>query len=382
MTRTVLHAALFAAAMTLLPAAASAEKTYGTQDAAGRPPALALEAGPLTVYFSARAQVQGALFVMDDALFSAGDAAEVEGIRLRRARLGASAKISRFRLGVEVDLLETEGSALHEAYVGYVSDYMVADAGVVKVPMSRTALISSEALQMAERPLGIKGLAPFQQLGLNVGGKVWRDRVRLTAGVFNGLSRAQTFSGGWERISPQLGNRFGGWAVAARLDVEPMGVLTDGYGDLGHTEGFVFGVGGGFLYSAGTTIESLAFSADVAAKFYGGSIMYEFMQLTTKPTDSPTQGSSSATEVTRRTFLAQAGYAAWKDYIDVAVRWEMVDENVDVKDAGDYMAIAGAVSGYVLEGYVKMQLQYQHRIELEGPELDNDVLLLSAEGRF
>ncbi len=371
----------------LLPESALAERSYSGTGDDGRPPPLSLEAGPLTVYVNGRAQVQGAFLVGDDARLEDGDAAfENPGVRLRRARMGLSAKVHRMRLGVEIDLL---GSLpLHEAYVGYDSRYALAFVGLVKVPMSRFALISSESLQLAERSLGVRHIAPFQQLGLTVGGKFWDRRIRLLAGVYNGMNRADNFGGGWETSIAKDGNRFGGFAVAGRLDIEPLGLLGDGPADLTQRRTFDFGVGGGVLLNKGETVEAMGFSADLALKTHGFALLYEFLQLTTKPTESPTRGTDTTAEVTRRAFVGQLGYTILPiDHkagaVEVAVRGEMVDENVDKDDEGDHMAIAGAVSWYLLDGHVKTQLSYQHRMELtDGVELDNDVFMLNVEGRF
>jgi hypothetical protein len=385
MSRTLL--ALIGASL-LIPTAAHAERDYSGQRNDGRPPPLSLEAGPLTVFLNGRAQVQGAFLVGEDARLDNGDAAfENPGVRLRRARMGLSARMHRMRLGVEIDLLESEGTSLHEAYIGYDSKWALAYAGLVKVPMSRSALFSSEASQMAERSLGVKHIAPFQQLGLMVGGKVWQDRIRLLLGVFNGMNRGQTFNSGWARINPKNGNQFGGYALAARLDVEPLGLLGAGPSDLGQRRAVDFGIGGGFLLNQGETVKAMGFSGDLLLKAYGFSLLYEYLQMKTEPAEEPSQATSTTAKVTRSAHLAQLGYTivpltSGIGAIEVAVRGEMVDDNADRDDEGDFMAIAGTVSWYLLNGHVKTQIWYQHRLEMEGIELDNDVLMLNVEGRF
>lgn len=381
-----LRVSLALALLLTVPSLAHAEREYSGGVGSGVPRPIALEAGPLSIHLHGRAQVNFAFLAGDDARLDAGDAAENAGVRLRRARLGLEGRIDRARVGVEVDLLESQGTALHEAYVGYDSRWALAYAGLVKVPLSRSALISSEALQLADRGFGIRGIAPFQQLGLTVGGKFWEDRIRLLAGVFNGMQRTSTFNGGWDRINPAKGNRFGGVATAVRLDVEPLGVLGAGAGDLGAERKFRFGIGGGFLYNAGQTITSVGFAGDVALKAWGFSLMGEFLQVSSKPAETPTSEATLVAETTMRTAVAQAGYAipmpSWDSALEVAVRWELTDENTEVKDSGDFMAIGAAVSAYLIENYVKVQLQYTHRTETEGANLENDVFMLSAEGRF
>lgn len=374
--------AILLAALLSIPATALAERDYSGKRGDGRPPPLSLEAGPLTVFISGRAQVQGAFLVGSDARLGSGDAAsEHPGVLLRRARMGLAGNIDRLRVGVEINLLQSD-QPVHEGYVGYDSRWAQAFVGLVKVPFSRSALISSEALQLAERAISTQMISPFQQLGITLGGKVWEDRIRLLAGVYNGMNRAETVAGGWARGNPRDGNLFGGFATAARVDIEPLGTLGAGVSDLQQTRDVRFGIGGGVLYNRGLSVQSLGYGADAALKAYGFSLMAEFMRLTTRPADSPTQGTSTTAEVTSQTISAQVGYAAIANLLEIAARFEMLDEDTELEDEGDSMAIAGTLSSWLLDGHVKMQLFYQHRLESKGTELDNNVLMLNVEGRF
>ena len=377
-----------ALSLCLLPTVALAERDYGGQEAGGRPPSFFLDAGPLSVTLSGLAQVQGAVYVGDDALLSDGDAAENAGFRLRRARFGAEARYKeRLGLGVEVDLLESDGNALHEAWVGGEAEYALAYIGLVKVPFSRSALIASEDLALSERPLGISAMAPFQQLGLLIGGKAWDERIRLLFGTFNGLQRGKTFASGWSRFADAsgdatLGNRYGGISLSTRLDVEPLGVLSKGSSDLDHSTKPLFGVGGGFLYNHGETLRGWSFSGDLAFKWAGASLLAEYVQDRSNPVDEPTQETKAIAELNRSAFVVDLGYAPIAKRLDVAVQFEMVDENTDIEDEGDFFGIAGAVSMYAYGGHFKYQLFYQHRQERHGSALKNDLCLLQVEGRF
>ncbi len=366
-----------------LPLSALAEREFTTGESAGTPPPLSLKAENLEVRLGARAQLQLAMLTGDDALLSAGDAAEEPGFRLRRARLGVQAIYKeRFYAAAVVDLLESEGTALHEAYVGWESRWLLVYGGLVKVPMSRSALLSSQSLQQAWRPVGVKGIAPFQQLGLHLGAKFWDEQIRVSAGFFNGLQRGDTFAAGWERLGPGAGNRFGGFAVAGRLDVEPLGTLGPGIADLHHSSDPLLGLGGGVLFNRGETIRGLGFAADLAFKWKGISLLAEYLQDFSKPAFEPTQETIEITKVTRRAVVAQMGYAPIKGWLDVGFRFEMVDTNTEIDDEGDFFGFSGTVSLYALEGHLKVQLAYQHRMEREGATLDNDTFVLQTEGRF
>jgi hypothetical protein len=367
----------------MAPGPASAERELSAQASAGTPPALQLDAGSLTVTFSGRAQLQLAVLAGEDALLSDGDLAEEAGFRLRRARLGMTAEYDKsVSIGVEVDLLESQGSALHEAYIGWENPWALAYGGLVKAPLSRSALTSSDRLQMAERAIGIRGIAPVYQLGVLAGGRFWDQRIRILTGAFNGMQRESTFAGGYSRINPSLGNRFGGVAFAARLDIEPLGLLGPGIADLSHSETPRVGIGGGLLINRGKSIHGMAYSGDLAFKWMGVSLLAEFIQDASEPADEPTQPSTLAAKTKRRVIVGQLGYAAIKDVLDISARVERVDENMDIEDEGDFMAIAGAASLYLAEGHLKVQLFYQHRREQHGKQRKNDALLLQTEGRF
>ncbi|MFT5431390.1 MAG: hypothetical protein ACI9OJ_002085, partial [Myxococcota bacterium] len=102
----------------LVPLSAGAERAYSAEDSSGRPQRIALDAGPVTFTLSGRTQLQITAYAGGDSRLSDGIPAEIEGFRLRRARLGLGAEYKGFSVGVEADLLESEGTVLHEAFFG------------------------------------------------------------------------------------------------------------------------------------------------------------------------------------------------------------------------------------------------------------------------
>jgi len=332
---------------------------------------------------SGRAQLQTAVMTGEDADLADGDAAEEMGFRLRRARMGLEATIDKaFVVGVEIDLLESHGSALHEAYVGWENKWVVVHTGLVKVPMSRSARISSETLQLTDRALGVKGIAPFQQAGFLVGGKFWGEKIRLTTGVFNGLHHSETFAGGWARMDPTVGNRFGGFSVATRVDIEPLGALGSGVADLKKSRDFRLGVGGGVLINRGESVQGLGYGADIQMKWHGISLLAEFLTDTIEPLEEPTDPNAIKNTTSRRAINGQLGYTILKQLLDVAVRVEFVDENTAIDDEGDALIISTAATVHLVNEHLKIQAGYTHRRERHGLDRRNDVALVQFEGRF
>ena len=343
-----------------IPTAVWAERETEPGPKTGRPAPATLTVGNLSVTLSGRAQLQAAVLAGEDALLADGEAAEEMGFRLRRARMGIEATIDKdFLVGVEVDLLESEGSALHEAYVGWENRWAVVHAGLIKVPMSRSARISSETLQLTDRALGVRGIAPFQQVGLLVGGKVWDEKIRLSTGVFNGLNNGETFASGWERMDPTLGNRFGGFAIAARLDIDPLGPLGSGVADLNKDPNLRLGIGGGLLMNRGETVQGLGFSGDLQLKWYGVSLLAEFLTDQIEPTKEPTEPDGPKDDVARIAVTGQLGYTILRKLLDVAVRVELIDENTTVDDEGDALLIGAAVTVHLAHEHLKIQVKIE-----------------------
>ena len=373
--------------LVLAPAAWAAQPDSPIEGS-GRPTPLEFTLGEVKLSINGRAQTQAAMYVGDDARLADGVVAEEYGFRLRRARFGAGFEYKGLTIGVETDLLESDGSALHEAFVGYGYEWdkggISVQAGVIKTPMSRSTLLSSETVQNGERSLVIRGLAPEQQLGVVMGGDVWDHRVRLLIGGFNGMNRAATFASGWEHFDPKVGNRFGGYAISTRLDIEPIPgapLLGDGVADLGKRKAASFGFGGGFLLNKGESLGSLAWSADMAFKGWGVGFLAEWIEVRTEPVEKPTTGSDSL-EIISRGATVQLGYTICKDLLEISARFDYLDQNTELENEGDIIAAAGTISHYLFDGHLKVQLDYEHRTERHGQELENDVFMGSVEGRF
>lgn len=377
------HVIALLASLTLIPTMAAAERDYGTAPGGGRSAPLDWTFGDFKLTLSGRAQTQAALYVGDEARLEDGVPAEEPGFRLRRVRLGVEGTYGKYlTIGIEIDPLQSEGRALFEAYIGSEGPYWQAFVGMVKVPYSRAARLSTLDLPFAERATGITAIAPFHQLGLLLGGKAWDEKVRLDFGVFNGLEYGSSSLGGWTQLDPLQGNRFGGVAIAARFEFDPIGKMTAGSSDLDWAKKPLLGLGGGVLYNHGETIRTLGFGGDLQFKWYGAALLIEFLQMSREPVETPTSPTNQITPVKQRTLLVEASYAPIAQWLDLAFRFEMVDDNLELKDEGDFFGIGAAVTGTLFKGHLKVQAHYQHRRERSGLALDNDVFLLNVEGRF
>jgi hypothetical protein len=147
-------------------------------------------------------QVQATPYAGEDSFHQAGDIAERPGFRLRRARFGLGGDLLRqidFALSGQIGS-EDEGTLLvHDAWAGYTGlPYLQVFAGAKDVPFSRSALTGAGDGALIERPFAVRAIAPFKQVGIQLGGKVARGAFQYQAGMFNGFQRSDQFS----RASP------------------------------------------------------------------------------------------------------------------------------------------------------------------------------------
>jgi hypothetical protein len=324
-------------------------------------------------------QLQAALMTGKDNQMARGDAAQREGFGLRRARFGLEGDIGRgMEAGIEAELADAE-SLLNEAWLSirtWKGSKVI--AGAQKMPFSRSAMMSAAHTALAQRPFAVEAMAPFRQLGVVMTGK-YPDLfgIEWHLGVFNAFERAGTFHAGIAENAGLRGNTlagdspFSGLSYVGRLSVEPLGGVGKSVADIGCPDrGPRLAVGGGAVYSDGGTNTTMAMSADLLLKWNGAHVMVEYLRDTAKPVEEPTTPALIPAQLDRQSIVAEAGYAFWR--ANAAVRFELIDPNVDQDDATDEAMVSGALGYQLMRNKLRLQLQYDRRIELQGSDLDND----------
>ena len=315
----------------------------------------------------------------DDALIVSGDPADAPGARLRRARLGVKGWAwgeADFELSLQA---VSGGMELLDAWVGYRGltgiSFIV---GARKVPYSRFALMGAGDGALADRPLGVRALAPFRQVGLTIEGDIGNGILRWALGAYNGFSRSQSFNEGYRERTALEGNRFTRLAYVARAELAPLGPVGDGMPDFSRGS-FRLGVGGGFYYDAGKTVETLGYEVDLIIKSCGFHFAAEFLSDTAEPSDQPATDPVVPTSITRMALVAEAGYLIVGEVFGLTARFELLDDNTDLANNGDQVVVTGGVQYYLHRHHLKTQLEFTHREELDGLSLDNDSLMLQAQ---
>lgn len=315
----------------------------------------------------------------DDALIVSGDPADAPGARIRRARIGvkgwAWGEVD-FELSMEAT---SSGMDLLDAWVGYrVLRGVGFVVGARKVPYSWLALMGAGDGALAERPLGVRAMAPFRQVGLTVEGEVGDGIVRWALGAYNGFSRSQSFNEGYRETTALEGNRFSNLAYVARAELAPLGSIGTGLPDFSRG-GFRLGVGGGVYWDPGKTVETVGFELDLIMKVAGFHFVAEYLYDSAEPSDSPSTDPVLPGAISRRALSAEAGYLLLGDELGVTARFELLDDNTDLDNNGDQIAFTGGLQYYFHRQHLKAQLEYTHRAELEGSGLENDSLLLQVQ---
>ena len=327
-------------------------------------------------------QVQASPYVGKDASFLAGDIAERPGFRLRRARFGAGGSykdMAEMKISGEITMDREALLTLHEAWMGVKPwSWFGASLGILPVPFSRSALISSGDTALIDRPLAARALAPFNQLGAQVGGSVASGRFHYSLGVFNGFARGDQFYTGYQESLAALGNRFENLAYAARVaaSLDAKGDDIPRWGDDRNR----FNVGASYFFSDGGARDIHAVEGDLFFQRSGIRALAEVIYTTTIPESRPTQPTTQTADINSFAVVAEGGYT-FRKLLGAHLRFEWIDPNMAVQDAADNWLLTAGVSFMppVVGDFVRAQLEFTHREEVHGKSIENDALTLQTQ---
>jgi hypothetical protein len=360
---------------------AAAEPTIKTMNGG----IVSFETGSFKASLHARIQGWGG-WVGDDANLDKGDPMQEAGFRLRRARLGIDGHVfDSVTYALELNVFDDErgGGPLYEAWIDWTpTHYAGVRMGVTKFPFMRSEMMSSRFLPHLDRPIGTDAMSPPNAMGLVLHSSPWKDKLTVEVGLFNGLHRNEHFWKGYDGVGASLGNRWEDLAFVGRLDLAPLGPLSKGLADPGHTQGVRFAVGGSGFYNMGNTIETWGASGYAHLKVKGVHLFAEFAQDHAEPQDKPTTTGTMSIEATRRVFNASLGYVFLKNMLGLSARAEWIDADIDQDNGDDQWLVGGTLTWYALGDYLKFQVEYMHRAELHGKSVDNDWAIFGTQLHF
>ena len=264
--------------------------------------------------------------------------------------------------------------------MGYrYADWLSVYAGAHTVPFSRSAMMSSSTTSLIERPLAVRSMAPFRQVGIHVEGTLWKGAFSYFLGVYNGFQRSDQFFSGFVENAATFGNRFDEIAYAARIATEPFGELGNTVADYQQTPNFRFGTGVSYFFSNGGTRDIHGGGADALIHWKGLHFLGEVLFNQADPETNPTQATTQIARVKSFAVVGEAGYVLWKDKLGVSARVEWLDPNLDVDSDSDSVVITAGAGFLIVEDVLKAQLDFTHRQELKGVAVDNDLLALQLQ---
>ena len=323
--------------------------------------------GPVTLHVGGVLQIQGGFYVGDEAQMRQHDSMDTEGFRVRRARIGFGGNFLRhWKYYLAADFKEVYdggGNEILDAKIVWTRFSAArVSVGLDKVPFSRFAMNSSSRLTLVERPLVTQKIAPDRREGVTV------------LGDFAGLEYAAGFYNGSSGVTQ--GNKFGGMAAAASLQYHVFGKPTE----------FVPGklrlaVGGGFMYNSDAGMDKLRAAGHLDLRMFRVQLLGEFLYEQGAPKEEQL-GDATAGEYSRLGAAGELSVFVWRKYLQVAFRYELVKDNVDVPTYGDEQLFTGGVNLYLYEHKLKLMVNYTHRSETEGTTLDNDIAVAQLQAMF
>jgi hypothetical protein len=342
-----------------------------------------LDLGPVSFTPLVLIALQVLPYTGKDSFVQAGDVAERPGFRLRHARIGlagAYEELARFAVSMQLTA-DGDGAkiSLRDAWAGYTEwSFLRAFVGARAVPFSRSALVGSGNGALAERPLAVRAMAPFHQIGAELDGDPWEGAFGYSAGVYNGFQRSDQFYSGFEENYSPLGNRFDGLAFAARLRSEPLGYLGPTMAD--EEQGpFRLGVGASYFYTHSGARDLHSAGGDALLKVSGFHLLAEALWSLSAPQAQPTVPTTGLEQVTSFAVVAEAGYMIVANTLGLAARFEYIDPNTNTEDEGDNWLLTAGAGYQLLDRLLKIQADYSHREELKGLAMANDSVLVQFQ---
>ncbi|WP_437634867.1 porin [Sorangium sp. So ce854] len=362
------------------PAPAGSDAAPAAGGASGPP--FQISVGRLLLAPLVLVQAQAVPYAGDDAFLQAGDVAEGQGFRMRRARVGFAGTLAGyvpFAVAGELAAGADASARLSEAWIGYAHfPFAHLYFGAHDVPFSRSAMTGAGEGALIERPLAVRAMAPFRQVGLHVEGHFHDRAFSYFAGMFNGFQRSDQLFAGYVENAASFGNRFDHVAYVARLATEPLGPMPRSIQDLAASRPRL-GAGASYFFSDGGTRDIHGVGADVLLHAAGAHALVELLWNQSRPERAPTQPTGQLAPVTSLGLVGEVGYLVRRIKLGVSARFEWLDPNLDLSDETDGWALTAGASYHFIDNVLKAQADFTHRQEAHGVALENDAVALQLQ---
>ena len=314
-----------------------------------------------------------------------------DGVRVRRARVELADRV-RFgwlTLRAQIEVEVATAVDLQDGYLSAGSDLFGGgawriDAGQLKAPVSRQALLSDSRLAFVEKP-DLASLAPDRQLGVDVAIDVpYAPWLVVTAGMFDGEGKNQ---GG------NVDQRF---LWAGRVEARPLGrKVALAESNLG-ADYLVIGASAAQNrgQTGGSVERTRTFGADLAFGWQGLSGAAEYLEVRHH------RAGGGAPDFKGNGVVAQLSYllplpGRWAHHLEVGVRLDEIDRNdaIAIERPGDpdqsLRSYHVAATWYQHGHDLKLQVDAAHIVEVEDitrnrvdARYRNDTVLVQATYRL
>lgn len=322
---------------------------------------------------------------------SYGDPEADPGFQLARARFGFTGVLPS-RGGIfEVDYGLSMGIAtpydiltLGTSGVGMVDGYLRISnrnklglgriaLGLVKVPFSREALMSSQDLVFMERAVGPENLTSVRDVGV----------VGSQSFVIGEGDDAPTFvlsGGAYNGNADPLGDFDPGLLYSGRVEFQ----RGDTYKTWDPDGGVAVGAGLSGLINRELATTTEAFNADLYVRLGPWNLMGELGRAVVRPTNITEGAPSVLADTTRLAWSAQTSF--WIGFkeesgLEIAVRASSFDDNLRLKDNGDVLILHGGATWRSPLPQLDLGAGYIHREELSGVSYPNDTIRIWTQVR-
>jgi hypothetical protein len=297
---------------------------------------------------------------------------EGSGFALRKGEAGLKAHVGEAVFFKLVGALEHGEAVVVDAYVHVdpLGGALALRAGFFKPPYCRQFLIPDAKRQLAENAAALELIAPHEQLGAQLGGVMF-DVVDYRVGAW--IATDVVFTGETGAARDPL--------VGGRIVLHPLGpVGAEEEPDLARTGSPRFGLGGSVMYDRrgdlmvplvgiGDVLYSdnrLRVGGELAAKWRGASLVSEiFFSRIWVVDDTPAEVARRLPPVRGFGGYLQAGYFAVAGLLELALRFDFVDPDLEIAGWGAHPA--AGVQVYPLGHMIKLMLLYRLNLEVDDP---------------
>ncbi len=315
---------------------------------------LATDDGKYSLALGSRLQFR---YTLDDFDRDSGKE-DTSSFRVRRAKIffHGNAFTKNLTYKIQVNAAGSEVT-LEDFYADYkVFEGLRIRGGQYKIPFNRQELTSSGSQQFVDRAITDHAFTLSRDQGVMLHSFLFNDYAEYAIGIFNGNGRNKS------------ANENNGHLYAGRIAIYPFGkfkMYSESDTDFNTSPKAGIGVAGAYNTKVPFEEDDEAFIKDVFSitgdgiiKWYGVSLVADYFITNTDVRDGEKTNSNG--------FNIQAGAFIIPKHLEVALRFAMVDPDVDVDDDTE-QEIAGGINYFIQKHNLKLQADYA-RLTEEQPD--------------